>query len=298
MKTTTTHFFISFLIFFIALFLPNNVKAQWYKLVDLKNKINIDIDDKNIVLKPEDTTITIPYKIKADKRRLYNVRLFYSNNKGNSFKGPQRSVKGDIGDSLKISGATRNIVWSFRKDNPYFDGKDIMFKIEALEIPKIATGGSKYALYSLLMPGLGDAKVRNGYNYGWITAISYGSLLTGGIFQLQANSRYNDYTNRTANTEDEHQALYKRAQNSQNLAYTFFGIGAGVWVADIVGVYFRGMKNKKRISREKARLEAEKGTTQTTIHPLLRPESKFQYMPMILPQYSAQQSQITFLWKF
>ncbi len=295
MKTTT----ISFIIFLLFnIFASKSLYAQWYKLVDFKNKITLDIDDKNIVLKPEDTTIIIPYKIKADKRRLYNLRLFYSNNKGNSFKGPQRSVKGDIGDSLKITSGTRTIKWAFRRDNPYFDGKDIMFKIEAVEVPKIATGGSRYALHSLLVPGLGDSKVRNGYNYGWITAISYGSLITGGIFQLQANSRYNDYTNRIANSQDEHEALYKKAQNSQNLAYTFFGVGAGVWVADVVGVYFRGMQNRKRIAREKARLEAEKSTTQTTIHPLLRPQNRFEWTPTILPQYSTQQTQITFLWKF
>lgn len=298
MKNLTRPSFI-YLFILIGVVFPNQISAQWYKLADFKNKISIDIDDKNIILKPEDTTIAIPYKIKADKRRLYNVRLFYSNNKGNSFKGPQRSVVGDVGDSLKITSGTRNIKWAFRKDNPYFDGKDIMFKIEAVEVPKIATGGSKYALYSLLMPGLGDAKVRNGYNYGWITALSYGSLITGGVFQLQAINRYNDYTNRIANSPDDHDALYRKAQNSQNLAYTFFGIGAGVWVADIVGVYFRGLKNKKRIAREKARLEAEKGGTQTSIHPLLRPTKyQFDWTPTILPQYSSTQNQLTFLWKF
>jgi Family of unknown function (DUF5683) len=177
-----------------------------------KNKLAVEIKDSEISLNQTDTTIVIPYELKGFKNRYYQTRLFYSNNRGNSFKGPLRALSGDIGDSLR-AGKNKKIAWAFRRDNPYFDGKNISFKIEAVEIPKVATGGPEAALRSLLVPGLGDTKVRNGYNYGWITALTYGCLATGGYLYLRAEQKYKDYKDRLANSTEEHENLYNDARN-------------------------------------------------------------------------------------
>ncbi|TAE73156.1 MAG: hypothetical protein EAZ85_07805 [Bacteroidetes bacterium] len=257
----------------ICLFCFGFISKSYAQIFYFKNKIKVDFKESSIKLNQADTTISITYDLKAAPNRYYKARLFYSNNKGNSFKGPLFSVKGDIGDSIK-PGKNKQASWSFKKDNPYFDGKNIMFKLDITEIPKISTGGPKYALRSLLVPGWGDTKVRNGYNYGVITIATYGCLITGAIFQLEANRRYNRYTDRLANSSAEHESLYKQAQNSKNLATAFFATGAGIWIADVVGVYIRGVKNRRRVAAEKRKLEEEKGNETTLkVFPLIDGQS-------------------------
>jgi hypothetical protein len=252
-----------------------------------KNKLGVEIKDAEITLNQTDTTILIPYELKGFKRRYYRTRLFYSNNAGNSYKGPLRALGGDIGDSLR-PGNNKKIAWSFRQDNPYFDGKNISFKIEAIEIPKVATGGPGSALRSLLIPGWGDTKVRNGYNYGWITALTYACLSTGTYFYIRADQKYKDYNNRIANTEEKHKSLFNDARRSQNVAIGFLAAGGSIWAADVIGVYLRGLKNKRRIQAEKEKLEAEKEQT----------SSRIDWTPRIIPATDGRNGQLTLLWKF
>ncbi len=255
------------------LFLFGLITQSYAQIFYFKNKIKVDFKESSIKLNQADTTIGITYDLKAAPGRYYKARLFYSNNKGNSFKGPLYSVKGQIGDSIK-PGKSKEVYWSFKKDNPYFDGKNIMFKLDVTEIAKVSTGGPKYALRSLLVPGWGDTKVRNGYNYGIITIATYGCLITGAIFQLEANKRYTRYTDRLANSTQEHESLYKQAQNSKNLATAFFATGAAIWIGDIVGVYIKGVKNRRRVASEKRKLEQEKGNETTLkIYPLIDGQS-------------------------
>jgi hypothetical protein len=252
------------------------------QIFSFKNKLKVEVKDVN--LNTADTTIVIQYDLKGFRNRLYNTRLFYSNNRGNSFKGPLRSIKGDIGDSVKV-GSNKEIRWTFRKDNPYFDGKDIMFKVEATEIPKVAMGGPENALRSILMPGLGDTKVRNGYNYGYIAGATYACLGTGALLYLRSVKKYDDYQNRIANSETEHNNIYNQARRSRTAATAFFIAGGAIWVGDVIGVYFRGLQNKRRLQREKEKAEQE--NTSSSL-----------WKPRLLPASNGQFSSLTLLWKF
>jgi hypothetical protein len=248
-----------YLFFFIIYSVFTSFSTLKAQIFYFKNKIKVDFQESSIKYNPSDTTIRIKYNVKAAPNRKYKSRLFYSNNKGNSFKGPLVSISGDI-DTIS-SGKNKEVSWSFRKDNPYFDGKNIIFKLEVTEIPKNSLGGPKNALRSLLIPGWGDTKVRNGYNYGLITIATYSCLITGTIFQLEANKRYDQYLARSANSSEEHDALFRRSRTSQYLATSFFVVGASIWIADIVGVYWKGVKNKRHIRAEKRKLEEENKTT-------------------------------------
>ena len=268
-------------VFLYAIALQNTVEAQIFKSL-FKNKLNVEIQNKDITLNPADTTIKIPYTLKGYRNRLYIVKLSYSNNGGNSYKGPLRSIKGNVGDSVR---AGKNLVsWSFNRDNPYFDGKNINFKIEAIERPKIATGGPQNALRSILMPGLGDVKVRNGYRYGWIAVGTYACLVGGGYAYWRSRELYRDYRNRVPNDINAHDALYNRAKNTETTAIALLGVGVGIWAADVVGVYVRGMRNRRKIAQEKQKLEAEKNGQASNLR--------------IYPYTDGRSGQIAFLWKF
>ncbi len=244
----------------------------------------LEVEIINTDLNQQDTTIVIEYNLKGSKKRYYDTRLYYSNNRGNSFKGPLRSIEGDLGDSTRV-GNNKVVNWSFRKDNPYFDGKQIMFKIEATEVPKIATGGPSNAFKSLLVPGLGDTEVRNGYNYGWIAVATYACLGVGTYYHFRARSKNNDYRDRVANTASEHNELFDQAERSQNISRGFFIAGASIWLADIIGVYIKGLKNRRNLA--KAAQEEENSE-----------ETSFNWIPEIIPQSDGQFSQLSLVWRF
>jgi hypothetical protein len=275
----------STLLLIFSLLLTFNVwtgQAVYAQFLGFKN--NLKVDFKEIKLETADTTILIRYNLKGFRNRLYTTRLFYSNNRGNSFKGPLRSISGNIGDSTKI-GNDKEVRWSFRKDNPYFDGKNIMFKIEATEIPKVATGGPSNALRSLLMPGLGDVKVRNGYNYGYVAAATYACLGVGTLFYIRSINKQDEHLSRIGNGSEEHDNFYNQARTARGLAIGFFAAGASIWIGDVIGVYFRGLKNKRRIQAEK-----EKANSENTSSLLLRPR--------LIPITDGQSGSLLVQWKF
>jgi hypothetical protein len=277
-KKSTLLLSFSFFLVFSVLATP----AIYAQFLGFKN--NLKVDFKEIKLETADTTILIRYDLKGFRNRLYTTRLFYSNNRGNSFKGPLRSISGNIGDSTKI-GNDKEVRWSFRKDNPYFDGKNIMFKIEATEIPKVATGGPGNALRSILMPGLGDVKVRNGYNYGYIAAASYACLGVGTLFYIRSINKQDEHLSRIGNGQEEHDNFYNQARTARGLAIGFFAAGASIWIGDVIGVYFRGLKNKRRIQAEK-----EKASGENTSSSLLRPR--------LVPITDGQSGSLLVQWKF
>lgn len=246
---------------------------------------------KSISLDTAKNTITLDYDLNGPSNRFYVTRLYYSSNNGLSFKGPLRSVKGAAGDSIK-AGDNKKMVWSFVKDNPYFNGKNIIFKIEATEIPKVAKGGPRNALKSLMLPGLGDYKVRNGYHYEWIPATTFALLGAGVFFRFNADKLYRDYEDRLPNSESDYNALFNRAQTRNVLSQGLLVAGAALWLGDVVGVYLRGKKNQKKFAPKKDKKE-EKETADLKRGIRLLPS---QVVPSINTQIGY--SQLSFIWKF
>ena len=82
--------------------------------------------------------ITIKYKITGAKfNQTFNVSFFVSNDGGNTFQGPLKSVSGDIGEVL--SGGNKEIVWDVFKDEINIEGNlvfDVRIKINEEKIKK------------------------------------------------------------------------------------------------------------------------------------------------------------------
>ena len=82
--------------------------------------------------------ITIKYKITGAKfNQTFNVSFFVSNDGGNTFQGPLKSVSGDIGEVL--SGGNKEIVWDVFKDDINIEGNlvfDVRIKINEEKIKK------------------------------------------------------------------------------------------------------------------------------------------------------------------
>ena len=247
---------------------------------------------KTISLDTAKNEITLNYDLKGPSNRFYVTRLYNSSNNGSSFKGPLRSVSGDAGDSIRV-GNDKKMIWSFVKDNPYFNGKNIIFKIEATEKLKVAKGGPKQALKSLALPGWGDYKVRNGYHYEWIPTATFAMLGAGIFFRINADNLFRDYRDRVPNTEEDYNDLFNRAQTRNILSQGLLIAGATLWLGDIIGVYFRGKKNQKKFAPKKDK-EKEEETA-------LGLKRGIRLLPTkVIPSINTQigYSQLSFIWKF
>ncbi|OJJ21562.1 hypothetical protein BKI52_13545 [marine bacterium AO1-C] len=278
-------FTLVFMLCFLGIITKSSAQLFFSKKASLKYKsINLDTAQN---------TITLHYDLKGPSNRLYITRLYYSSNNGNGFKGPLRSVSGDAGDSIAV-GDNKKIVWTFVKDNPYFTGKNIIFKIEATEKPKIAKGGPKNALKSLMFPGLGDYKVRNGYHYEWIPTATFVMLGAGIFFRFNADKLYQDYEDRLPNSENDYNALFNRAQTRNILSQGLLMAGAALWIGDIVGVYLRGKKNQKKFAPKKDKKKEDETAN-------LELKRGMRLLPTkVVPSINTQigYSQLSFIWKF
>lgn len=113
------------------------------------------------------------------------------------------------------------------------------------------TGGPSNALWSVLVPGLGQHKVTYGENSGvWTTVGVYG-LIAGGIgFYLYSNSEYDKYHQATTQADmDKH---FENAQGLRGFAYATLASAAAWWIYDIVDVYLQGKKNNDKYGNGRA----------------------------------------------
>ncbi len=82
--------------------------------------------------------ITIKYKIIGAKfNQTFNVSFFVSNDGGNTFQGPLKSVSGDVGEVL--SGGNKEIVWDVFMDDVNIEGNlvfDVRIKVNEEKIKK------------------------------------------------------------------------------------------------------------------------------------------------------------------
>jgi len=243
------------------------------------------IDFKSASLDTLENLIRVRYDLKGKNKRAYNINLYYSDNQGNTFRGPLRSVYGDVGEGF-APGPDKQITWEFKKDNPYFRGKkQVTFRIEAIELPKIGKGGPQHAVKSLLVPGWGDLYVRDGYNYWWITALAYGGVAGGITTHFIAKNAYNKHQNRVADNAPDHRSYLTRAELYNNWSVALLSVGITTWATDVLGVYIKGKKNRKLYPDAENRPETE-----------AKPTAKLE--PLVVPSFGYQPNQYGFLLKF
>ena len=200
-------------------------------------------------LDPEKARINIQYDLTdiAGQINRYFIELYVSQDNGRTFTGPMLAVEGEIGKDV-LAGNNKTIVWDFYKDLPFFDGKEVIFKVKATFNPEEATnlGGPGKALLSVVFPGWGDSQVRRGKHYWVIGAGTFALLGTGYLIRSSAQSNYNAYLTANGSSADSDQ-LYQKAQNGNTLFLILTRTAAAIWVADVGAALVQGFRNQKAI---------------------------------------------------
>lgn len=207
--------------------------------------------------------LTVTYDLLAanDFKERYRVRLYYSQNGGKDYSDTLRFVSGDVGDAIQ-PGTGKKIQWNFFVENADFDGKNVLFKVEAerdwaFERQRLSSrGGPESALNSLILPGWGDSKVRSeDKKYWWITAGTLGLVGSGVFFALNSDKVYQDYKN--ADSAEDAESLLKKSQNQGKIGTLLLLAGGTAWLTDMILVAVKGAKNRREQEHVRRRLNPQ-----------------------------------------
>jgi hypothetical protein len=110
----------------------------------------------------------------------------------------------------------------------------------------VRKGGPSNLFLSLLVPGLGDYYVRDKRSktqalrpYWTIALLSYGLVGSGIYFNELLNKKYSEYKK----TLFPDHSIYNNANNKHHAYYILTGLGAGIWLSDVLLVGIKGFKN-------------------------------------------------------
>jgi hypothetical protein len=161
-------------------------------------------------------------------------------NENNEYLNP-KTVYNDVGTKVFGDGK-KEIRWNLDADKMSITGK--IKAIVSITSSKVLVSGPSNAFLSAIVPGLGGYFVDKNKTRSIITTVSTVGLMIYGISQKTMATRYyKDYNASSVNADIQN--LYSKANNAQNKYYITTRIGAGIWVADIIWVYYKGRRNKK-----------------------------------------------------
>lgn len=196
-------------------------------------------------------SITVLYDLTAKgkfKYDIYDVKLLLSTDGGTNFK-TLKIVSGGVGPEVKL-GIDKKIVWQYFKEDRNFVGENTAFKVtaevnlQARQARLNRLGGPESAAYSLIFPGWGQTKVRDGNRY-WIAGLAaYLSVGAGLYFANQANNSLENYRN--AESLGDADSFFSDFEQQRQLSNIAYGTAAAIWLTDIAFTVIRGLKNKKR----------------------------------------------------
>lgn len=207
-----------------------------------------EIVQKNIFADRNKQKIFIPYQIKyPDSKPIYDfeVRLYFSEDSGKTYL-QAKNLTGHFGKNI-LANEEKLIEWDFLKDKPDFLGKNARFKLEALPQKSVLNlQGAKSAWSSVLVPGLGNSKVK--FQKSKLTWLSwaipvYACIGTSVLMKMQSNQNYQNYLS----SKDAPNAnnLYAKANQQHQIAILSGVLGLGIWLTDVISVAIKGKKNEK-----------------------------------------------------
>ncbi len=189
--------------------------------------------------------IYIPYEIKESSKyqNLYKIAISYTQDKGKTYKGPLEKVTGDVG--LDVEPGEKLIIWDYAEEDSTFNGENVVFKLAIVsKLDPRYLGGPENALYSLLLPGLGNTKVRPPAKKWYLSTVGVFSLIGTGIYvRAKSNQTLDEYRQSTSIADA--QELFDKSNNQKTASGILFVTAGAVWLTDIIQVAIKGFKNKK-----------------------------------------------------
>jgi len=208
------------------------------------------INTSNIDFRFADGKIFITYDIvNSAPNELYTITVSVFRENGGKLNAVSLS-----GDLIEIKGGTgKTIIWEQRKDGYVLDEK---IYISLAIAPKVIIPIATHLLKSVVYPGWGDYKIRNG-KYHFLYGVAGLSAIGASIYMnSQAQKNYTNYKNSFDYSKSN--SLFDKAKQQQNLSYIFAGTACLVWTIDLACLYGKTNKVRKQITKENSKYYFEK----------------------------------------
>jgi hypothetical protein len=196
----------------------------------------------NIDFYTQQEKVIITYDlINCPSRRLYDIKLSFVDRNRQVIR--PSSVSGDI-NRIRC-GSTKRITWDVLADRTAFQGEyQAVLEVHKKYRQKIQ-GGPGNAVFSVLMPGMGNLFVSDKRKGGafLLTGLVAGSVALGLSYHADAVKLQQQY--RQATTREDINNFYKEANKDYRMFQACLGIAGILWVGDIVAVTLKGIDNRK-----------------------------------------------------
>ena len=137
------------------------------------------------------------------------------------------------GFRTKLSNGSHSIKWSQKEENIVFD-EEIQFELIGSLSSNLRIPNGKHIMKSVLIPGLGDYKLRNKKHYIFYGLAAYGSVVGSYLLNDLGQQNYASYLN--SNNYNSAQDFFNKAKQ-QKLISNVLSLTAGlIWTFDIVGI--------------------------------------------------------------
>ncbi len=163
-----------------------------------------------------------------------------------------KAVKGAVGPG-QISGTNKEIYWDFNESTSLLQRRmrPVLVQNQS-EYFSHHGAGPNSALFSMIFPGLGDHRVADPQNMifkPFLRTVSTAVLIGTGISAIDKRIKIDAY--RVYEPGFDYKPKFYPAQVKYWLfpydAEVFIGVGASIWIADILWVYAHGRTNEKMI---------------------------------------------------
>ena len=197
----------------------------------------------NVEASQQGQNIVVTYDLETEQP--CTINLFISTNGGNTWQGPLKHVKGKVGPNIKSG--KKSITFSVLNEFDELRGDNIRFKVDALtnNLNTIKIAGPACAINSMFFPGWGTTKVSYGIKGSGRSLSFFSTLLIAIVSNIYSNKQYDAYLNEK-NDQSLRNIHYKNANLSHKVALISGGISASIYLYDVIWVFSKGIKNKKR----------------------------------------------------
>jgi|GEM_PF-4697791 len=186
--------------------------------------------------------------INCPSRRLYDIKLSFVDRNHQVIRPSSL-----IGDLSRIRcGSGKFITWDVLADRTAFQGEyQAVLEVHKKYRQKIQ-GGPSNAVFSVLMPGMGNLFVSDKRNGGafLLTGLVATSVAVGLAYHADARKLHQQY--QQATTHEDINRYYTEANKEYRSFQVWMGVAGLLWLGDIAHVTIKGINNRKEQLRRYA----------------------------------------------
>lgn len=212
---------------------------------DFIESMKVNQDNDKLVIEYELQKVDV-----TDGYFIVNLEMYYN---GVLIKPSRQNVSGALSfndqDKISIGGVRKKrVIWDILKESNIKDvDGDINVILRAKLYGKVLSG-PEAAIYSLVVPGLGQYRVQENKKPFIVAApLAYGGIATGLIFNNK--SKTSKENSLTATSQADIEKFEDQANQEKLIGNVALGVGGLVWLADVISVAIKGSKNKSNYSK-------------------------------------------------